>query len=915
MSKVIKYVGLAFVIFVLILLIVPVFIPMEHYKGQARDAVKRLTGRDLVIDGDIKLSLLPQPTISLGNVKLASVPGASFPDMLRVKEAKASLSLTSLLSGKVAIASLKLISPELVLEELKTGEASWVFNLSGTAPATEQVVDKPARQQSFELPIGIEHIVVQHGKVTYIEPDKQFTVEDIDLNLKTVSPKGPIDFSTSLKAFGEVFYLSGEVKEFREHIQIATEVDALDTKLTIDGDIDPLGTRFKGKVILHGKLDKLEEYVAVPKGWKNVYNFNTDIEASRKQLNFNEIKFVCGQTTAEGKGGYSFTDEAGNVKLAVLPGDISLDLVLQRREKEITSNIHIKTSSVIPLLKSLDIDMSALPDLLSKKLEFSTSALYLDQEITLKNMLLQAAGATAQGGVKLKNFASPSLSYDLHTDNAGSFIKAAGVKLPIKLASISIKGGLSKNGNNFSTNTTLTAAKASVNVKGNINRDRPMDTDLNLAMESQNLGQTLEQLFGSSYSQLGALSLFAHLKGDLAKEAKLDISKSSLVMAVDKTDLSGNVNINMKGEKPNFNARLQASVINLNAFDSQKTLPVASPNTTRAAGASNAHWSSDKIDLSFLNLMDGTLDLTVQKMVKGELVFDSINLKSSISKGILNIDPLTGNLYGGQVRLVASLPSGTKQTVTFKGGVKDANLKNITPEGRKIKVTKGTVTVNADLKTSGESQMQYIRNLSGAVDLKGTDGILSGVNLQKIVDSLNNIKNLEGVLRILDSSFSGGETEYKNLTGVVSINQGVANITQGTLEASGGRIGATGSVNLPEYYMDIAAKVETDVKGMPPFGARLYGPLDNPQHKLDTAALKQHILKNVINKVMDTIKEGGKPEDVLKNLLGGKRPKQPTEGENQPESATNNDNQQQPQDKTNNPVEDVMKKGLEGLFK
>ena len=47
--------------------------------------MKKATGRDLVLDGPISLSLLPTPTVTLSGVKFFNVPGSKNPNMVEVK--------------------------------------------------------------------------------------------------------------------------------------------------------------------------------------------------------------------------------------------------------------------------------------------------------------------------------------------------------------------------------------------------------------------------------------------------------------------------------------------------------------------------------------------------------------------------------------------------------------------------------------------------------------------------------------------------------------------------------------------------------------------------------------------------------------------------------------------------------------
>lgn len=97
MQKFLKYSVALLILIIAILLITPLFISLESYKRLASDKVKETTGRELQINGDITISLLPTPTITIKDVTLTSLPNAHYPSLLEVKEVSASLSILSLL--------------------------------------------------------------------------------------------------------------------------------------------------------------------------------------------------------------------------------------------------------------------------------------------------------------------------------------------------------------------------------------------------------------------------------------------------------------------------------------------------------------------------------------------------------------------------------------------------------------------------------------------------------------------------------------------------------------------------------------------------------------------------------------------------------------------------------------------------
>lgn len=179
-------------------------------------------------------------------------------------------------------------------------------------------------------------------------------------------------------------------------------------------------------------------------------------------------------------------------------------------------------------------------------------------------------------------------------------------------------------------------------------------------------------------------------------------------------------------------------------------------------------------------------------------------------------------MYGGRLDTSGQISSQNNQPAVFKATLKGADLKNITPQGSKIKVTQGKVNFDTDLKTKGNTQYQYVSNLFGNTKLTASNGKISGFDLQKVIDSLKKIKSLDSVLGMLNSSFSGGETTFKQLDVSTEIKEGIANITQFKLDVPSVDVLAIGNINLPKYTLDINSTVNVDVKSMPPLKVNIY---------------------------------------------------------------------------------------------
>ena len=175
---------------VLALVVIPYLIDLNNYKREIAAEVTALTGRALRIDGAIDLAILPTPTITVRDLRLANAPGGVATDMLRVKAAQARVSFWPLLSRQIKIERLVLLEPKLALERLADGRVNW-----------DLAIDTAVRDS---VTLSLDKIVVQGAQIAYRDgaDARVERVDDIDLIGFAEAPGGPYRLEGKLVARG-----------------------------------------------------------------------------------------------------------------------------------------------------------------------------------------------------------------------------------------------------------------------------------------------------------------------------------------------------------------------------------------------------------------------------------------------------------------------------------------------------------------------------------------------------------------------------------------------------------------------------------------------------------------------------------------------------------------------------------------
>lgn len=917
MKKFFKYSVLLLFCALILLLLIPFFVPLDKYKVIASQKVKEAIGRELEINGPMSLSLLPNPEIKIKDIKLSSIPGAHYPSLFEAKEVTASVSLFSLLTGNIVISEIEVNNPVINLEHMANGSSSWDFSKS-VSPEKNSNGESSKNQEKSEL--YINSLKVIEAKINYIEAtntDSDLKVFEID-NLQIKNFRGPNNLTCEFYSTNKDYNIKGEVKENKEAIALKASVNILKEEINLSGNFDPKTATFIGKLQLEGNAKNLKNFIPSLNIDDNVkHKLALNINADKNLVKVTDIEINFGELIAKGSSNYNIEKNEADLTLKLNPGNADIILTpLARTDKGLHEKIYIKAAALEPIISALKFSTKDLPvSIISQPFSFSTNLSYLGQQLLLKDINLMVDKASLSGSLALKNWDKDlSIAYDLNTNYLKSFTGLFAIDLPVNIDELQIKGETTKIKDKFKTDNIIIAAKTTNIIKGEIILGDNIKPSLTLFSAGNNLGQTLGQLQKSTpNSGLGNYSLFAKVEGDLKKLIEVSIDKSIFSLNNTPLNINGLLSLNLSNTKPKILLNLKMSTLNLDGITSSNTSPTTSNlNAKNEQSVSTYPWSKSKIDLSFFNKIDGDAAITIQKVIKGELLFDNIKTVVKLTDGILHLKSLSGNLYGGHLEASGQVTSEQSQGASLKASLKGAHLKNMIPGGKKIKVTEGKVNFDTDLKTSGQTEYQYISNLFGNARLTATNGKISGFDLQKILNSLKNIKNLDSFLKNLDSSFSGGETSFNELEIDTNIKDGIANITKCNLDVPSVNMAAIGNVNLPKYTIDVNSTINIDIKSMPPLKAHIYGTLDNPQHKLDTKALQEHLIKNVLTNVIDNIRKNKKPEDILKGIIGGG-----TENDKNlsPEPASPQESNPIEQKSPAKELESQVKKQLKGLFK
>lgn len=199
--KIILYAAVGLVVVVVAAMVLAtVLINPNDYKGEISKAVRDKTGRELVFDGDLELSVFPWIGVKTGGIALSNAPGFAEKNMFSLNSADVSLKFIPLLSGEVELRNVDVADLKLFLMRNKKGVTNWDDLVSKDTKSDEKK-EKTTEKKSSELNLSVGGVNIQNAKIVWddrMENVRQ-AVDDCDITIDGFAPDSPFKFNVHVQ--------------------------------------------------------------------------------------------------------------------------------------------------------------------------------------------------------------------------------------------------------------------------------------------------------------------------------------------------------------------------------------------------------------------------------------------------------------------------------------------------------------------------------------------------------------------------------------------------------------------------------------------------------------------------------------------------------------------------------------------
>ena len=370
--------------------------------------VRNTTGRELKINGPVRLRLFPSIAVSAEQISLSNAIWANQKDLARLEKVDLEISLSPLLNRRIEVSSIFLSGLELYLETNSSGKGNWLMGDSESPTSTQLTAERGATSSASGestsvdgSTVSIENVNLKNSRIYYRASGAPERVYGIP--------------SLSLQKSGNQTLVGADLKQGDLNIVLKGKMSSIREVLSKMGG-EPIDIRLDLEVALNGKPLQLAGTVALDPSRQSQFDFSL-------KANTLDLSAFTGNTASAVSSFHIISPSFATTKLAApserLFSDAPLPLKLLPEGK---GKLEIQ------------IGQLALPNKVLLN-QFAATARMDHQQLALPNVEFQLGKGRFDGSMSVRNIKADVPTWALQG-------QANGFTLEQLLASTSSKGNV-----------------------------------------------------------------------------------------------------------------------------------------------------------------------------------------------------------------------------------------------------------------------------------------------------------------------------------------------------------------------------------------------------------------------------------------------------------------------------------------
>ena len=525
------------------------------------------------------------------------------------------------------------------------------------------------------------------------------------------------------------------------------------------------------------------------------------------------------------------------------------------------------------------------------------------QRYRLEGLDLQASGAALDiGNLKLK--AGGDASADLATQEFGAkkfTLNATGTKAKDNFEAMLDAPALSLTKDKFSGDKLTLNAKldgASGNIAATLSlpglegnaqsfKSSAFTLDLDMKQPEQafkvKLSSPLSGNFQAQQFNLSNLTVAINATGDklpnksVSSEMKGSVQVDALKQNV-QANLAGGLLQSQVKAKVGVNGFADPAIqfdVDIDQFDADLYLPKRSPEAVQSGSAQPASAKPGQpeqpLDLSALHKLNLNGSLRIGSLKVANVKSTKVRLDVKARNGLVNINPLSANLYQGSTNGSLSVNAQATPSIAINQSLSGVNVAALTKDAAGFDTLEGKGNIGMNLTMQGHTVSAMKKALNGNLSLNLVDGAVKGINVAKKLREAQSMFGKGGASAQTQSANKEEKTDFSELKATFKINNGVAHNDDLSMKSPLLRLAGTGDIDIGNDSMNYIAKATLaktlegqggrDNVGGITVPVRVSGPFTSLKYTLDFGSMvgdtvKQKVQTEIKTKLQDQLKGG-----------------------------------------------------------
>ena len=540
----------------------------------------------------------------------------------------------------------------------------------------------------------------------------------------------------------------------------------------------------------------------------------------------------------------------------------------------------------IPSVKALNdvaalgIDESALLGLV----EASGNLDYNGSETKLSQLTLHTEGdhitADFNGDAAYATSLDLSGDFSATATNLSDIARQIETEIPYidTIGDVSAKGRITSTGDIFTVSgldARLTNGQLNGSFTGDASTQNGFTLNGDLVADIPSI-RTLAQTTGTTLppsSSAGPIYEAFRVSGNVSGNQSA-ITFTNANMTLDAINATGNIDVNMSGDKPNVNG-----VLNLNGLDLRPYM--ASYASQAPTGEISQGWSEEPINLDALKLLNADITVNTPNIITDRLALGQAAIKTGIKNGRMDANIPSVSLYGGTGSVKAVVDASRNVPYVSM----NVQLKELAADGFLAAIAGFTQMEGGGGQTllaiegSGQSQAEIMRSLTGQGDVKVSEGQIRGADMTQLLSGFQSggLQSLLSSGTLPNGIGTQYTTKFNEIISSFAINNGVATIQDFNLGAFGMAATGGGSIDIGRQKIDFRLRPRltgANANGIAKAGIPLkfIGDFGGVSPTLDTDIVGQLVADQARARAQQEISKalgGSVGGDTIGSVLGG----------------------------------------------